>query len=780
MTLFRLLLRNLRYHWRGNLAVLLGVVVGTAVLTGALLVGDSLRGSLRDLTLRRLGWVDQALVGSRFFRDRLADDLPARHAAPAILLRASADKPGGTLNRVTVLGIDKRFGLTELPDSPDGVVLGGTLARDLEAEVGSRVTLRVQKAADVPREALLGQREAVTEALHLTVTAVLPEDALGSRFSLDPSPEPPRNAFVSLALLQEMLDQPGRANALLIGKPEKDLTSAFQSRLELTDWSLRLTTPKQRADDLFAHYDIDGNGVLKSSEWYKGMAPGRHPLARFATTYAWGILDVKPETQSLPRRELTRKEVEAYFNRAHGYLSLESRQLILEPAVVKAALAAAEKTDLIAAPTLVYLCKLKAAGKKVMVAGKEVDAVAGIVAALDPNQTSPLGPFLPPGRTSLADDEIVLADWTEEPTLLPLKDGTEITLVYKPPEHQPGKLPDRTARFRFAGTLPLRGAADDPDLTPPFPGITDKEDARQWKLPFEDKNDPLWKTDTVRQEYGDPLYWGQYRTTPKAYVTLAAGKKLWASRFGDLTSIRLASRDDPSSARDRFAAELLHNLDPVAGGFAFQKVKANALRASSGGTDFSGLFLGFSFFLIAAALLLVSLLFRLNLDRRAAEVGLLLAAGYRRSTVRWLLLGEGLVLSTVGAALGLLVALGYAALLLRLLAALWPGGVLESFLRPHYADSWLSLLIGYSASVLIAGLTIAWTLRGLGKIPASTLLAGRTSTESEITAPTRPRLSWWIAGSVVCGRGGAAAGVRERSATTRRKRAPSSPAGPCC
>ena len=47
MTFGRLLWRNLWFHWRGNLAVLLGVIVGAAVLTGALLVGDSLRGSRR-------------------------------------------------------------------------------------------------------------------------------------------------------------------------------------------------------------------------------------------------------------------------------------------------------------------------------------------------------------------------------------------------------------------------------------------------------------------------------------------------------------------------------------------------------------------------------------------------------------------------------------------------------------------------------------------------------------------------------------------------------------
>ena len=62
MTLKRLRLRNLLFHWRGNLAVFLGVVVGTAVLTGALLVGDSLRGSLRERTVQQLGWVEQALI----------------------------------------------------------------------------------------------------------------------------------------------------------------------------------------------------------------------------------------------------------------------------------------------------------------------------------------------------------------------------------------------------------------------------------------------------------------------------------------------------------------------------------------------------------------------------------------------------------------------------------------------------------------------------------------------------------------------------------------------
>src|SRR5260370_28503781 len=82
MTWRRLLWRNLLGHWRGNLAVLLGVAVGTAVLTGAFLVGDSLRGSLRDLTLRQLAWVDHVLISQHFIRQETCHHLQLERACP--------------------------------------------------------------------------------------------------------------------------------------------------------------------------------------------------------------------------------------------------------------------------------------------------------------------------------------------------------------------------------------------------------------------------------------------------------------------------------------------------------------------------------------------------------------------------------------------------------------------------------------------------------------------------------------------------------------------------
>src|SRR3954452_16396163 len=114
LTLPKLVTRNLAYHWRGNLAVLLGVAVGSAVLTGALLVGDSLRGSLRARVERQLGGIDAVLLLSRPVRADLADGLPG-NVAPVLLVPGSVQvvtaNPATApfLGRVIVLGVNDRF-----------------------------------------------------------------------------------------------------------------------------------------------------------------------------------------------------------------------------------------------------------------------------------------------------------------------------------------------------------------------------------------------------------------------------------------------------------------------------------------------------------------------------------------------------------------------------------------------------------------------------------------------------------------------------------------------
>ena len=77
-----LALRSLVFHWRSSLGVLAGAMLGALVLVGALLVGDSVRGSLLDAALARIGKVQHVLDGGgRHFRASLADASPAATAA---------------------------------------------------------------------------------------------------------------------------------------------------------------------------------------------------------------------------------------------------------------------------------------------------------------------------------------------------------------------------------------------------------------------------------------------------------------------------------------------------------------------------------------------------------------------------------------------------------------------------------------------------------------------------------------------------------------------------
>ena len=122
MNLRQIATRSLRHYWSTNLAIAFGVAAATAVLTGALIVGESMRSSLRELTLQRLGKIDEMLVSDGFFRTALADEISQLKTfqqhydqiEPAILF------PGGTVaneqtdtiryaGQVSVLGITDQF-----------------------------------------------------------------------------------------------------------------------------------------------------------------------------------------------------------------------------------------------------------------------------------------------------------------------------------------------------------------------------------------------------------------------------------------------------------------------------------------------------------------------------------------------------------------------------------------------------------------------------------------------------------------------------------------------
>ncbi len=678
--------RGLRHHWRGNLAVLFASAVGAAVLAGALFVGDSLRGSLRAKSERQLNGVTAAWTGNRLIR---VGSTAISDTVPALMLQGSLanDDDGTTLPRVTVVGLTEegfaKFGLKPPTERAVQAVLGDRVAARTGAKPGGKLRLSVQKFSNLPRSSILGKRDADDTAESFDVTVA---DIL-----------PESHAANDFNLL------PNPAPPLNVFVP----LEALQRRV--------LGDNPGRVNALFAFGPDAGavNAALERTldlpDWGLRLRTRRDP----------------PVGNKVPGRNL-------------AYVSLETDRLLLEPAVLDAADASAKELGLRTAHTTAYLAIDIAHGK--------IAIPYSIVAAVDPVAASPLGPFVPDGVASLADDEIVLADWPESP-LKDAKPGDAIHLKFFDPDVEGGERVV-VAEFKLKGVIPLAGAAADPALTPPFPGITDKLDIATWQPPF--------TFDRTRIRPGDvhDRFWKDYRTTPKAYINRAAGEKWFTSRFGNVTSLRIAPAAGETSEQTvaKLAPLLRVKLTPASGGIVVDDVRARFLAASKGGTDFGGLFLGFSLFLIVSALMLVGLMFRLNVERRAKEIGNYLAFGYTPRLVLRMLLIEGLLLASVGAVGGVLAAVGYSRLLLALIADLWPDPGAKSFLRPHATPT--SALLGFALTLLMTGLTVWLALRKLVRIAPPSLLRGQVET----VEPERPgRRKWGTILIVGCVVGAAAA-----------------------
>ena len=265
-------------HYRGiNTLVVAGVAIAVAVLAGALLVGASVRASLRDLALARLGQTDVVVSAPGFFRTALANDVSSPEIAavvPLIAIQAAVVHPpsGRTAARVQVFGIDDRFltfhqrAGTAPQDRNVWISLG--LATELGVGVDEEIVLRIAKPSDVPLGHLQGRRDETSERVRLTVRQIVPRAELGE-FSLLPSQGPALNVFVSRSRLQQDLEIGDRVNTLLVqmAPPLRDavadVRAALAPAVQLEDFGLRVrTTGDERVTILESR-----TGLLPDAIW---------------------------------------------------------------------------------------------------------------------------------------------------------------------------------------------------------------------------------------------------------------------------------------------------------------------------------------------------------------------------------------------------------------------------------------------------------------------------------------------------------------------------------
>ena len=656
---------SLWQYRRTHLAVAAGVAVATAVITGALLVGDSVRGSLRNLVLERLGKIDSVLVAEQPFSANLAGKvveqlrLDSDACVPLLLIPGSLSASSGEqteqATQLTILGVTDDFwmlGDGAIPElTGNEALITRAIADELHAKIGDEVILRVAVPSNIPADSTLGEKNDSTIARRLTIKAIANEGI--ARFGLQPSQLEPRNVFVPLTTLQRLLEIPGKANVLAASGVD-GTSQTVESRLEptLTDFGLQVT-----------EFKSGGNSYVQ-------LSAERLVLPAYVVALANGLF-------SEPGGQAPRPMSQA---------------------------------------AITYLANTINLGDKKV----PYSTVTGI------DSTKELGPLRGENGEPvvLADNEIALNDWTAE--RLSAKVGDTVTLKYYEPETMHGELIERTTEPLFVKLIvPLkdtrggRTAAADKHFTPELPGVTDERSISDWDLPF-----PL--VEAISR--ADEDYWDEYRTTPKAFVSLGLAERLWSTRWGTISALRWPVGEEITA--ESVTAKLTGKIDPSALGMKWVPLREQGLAAARGTTSFEGLFLGFSFFLMASGVMLIALLFRMGAENRTTEAGLLTAIGWNARRVRHLWLAEAAIVAIAGAILGAIIGVAYAGLMIQGLTTWWVAAIVTPFLRLHLTPT--SIVLGSAVGVGVSLITIRWSLRKFMKIAPRQLLAGDSSDPQEL------------------------------------------------
>lgn len=662
MTTSNLIKQNLKYFLRTNLAVVFGVAIAVSVLTGALLVGDSVRASLKNILLEKIGSTSFVVSSQNFFREDLTTDIQKDERfrqnfnliAPMIVIEGAIinEESGLRSAGVQIYGVDERFwdfhnrGNVQTPKDNE-VLLSEPLAEELKVRANEELQIRIEKPSDIPVESLQGRKDDLGANIRVNFRSSLSSQSLGE-FSLRPSQESVHAVFIPLKRLQKELKQDDKVNTILVSEK---------------------TQLKQNA-----HQTI--NDIVKEKA---------------------SLEDLGVRLRAFDEQKT---------------ISLETSSALINDYLHEKTKASSNKLNLKTTEIFSYLANSISAN------GKEVPY--SLVTAVDETtfrqlqssrQSAVSGQQKEERRTADGGQraEVLLNDWAAKE--LNAKTGDTVYLVYYLWQED-GRLVTKSAEFNLAGIIPIEGFAADKNLVPEYPGITEAKTMGDW--------DPPFPVDLSKIRKQDEDYWEKYRTTPKAFILLNDGQNLWQSRYGKLTSVRIESKDNDSI--NKFAEELKRSIEPTGLGLTVFPLKSQGLESAKGTTDFGEYFLYFSFFLVVSALLLASLFFRFGVEQRTREIGLLLSIGFSFSKIRRIFLAEGFLLSLAGSLLGTLGAILYGKLIMHGLQTWWVGAVgttkLELSINP------VTLLIGFASGILASLVCIFLTLRGLRKQSARSLLQG--------------------------------------------------------
>lgn len=271
--------RSIWYYRKQHLGILLATILATAVLTGALIVGDSVKYSLTKLVELRLGKAEYALITADRFvspsiSEKIGNEINA-HASSVLFLETIAISSENNIrkNKVQLLGIDSDFWSlnelsTQLPKRNE-VVISQNLARYLQVAVGDNLLLRIRNADVIPINTPFTDNTEPTVAVRVKIAGIASDSELG-RFSLRNDQKPPYNIFIDREYIAEKINLQNKVNVILVESENKIstdlLNSSFTRHFTIEDAGLQLNAKNGYSDLISERVFIDSELVSKLTD----------------------------------------------------------------------------------------------------------------------------------------------------------------------------------------------------------------------------------------------------------------------------------------------------------------------------------------------------------------------------------------------------------------------------------------------------------------------------------------------------------------------------------
>jgi putative ABC transport system permease protein len=608
----KLVSRSVLFYKKPVFYQLLIIGLLSAVITGSLLTGGSVRSSLRRSSYEHLGNTGILISsGFRYFDPALAVRL--RDSA-LINCTGLLELKGYSQNLATqkeefntrIYGVDSgffAFNNNPVTIRPGEAALNEKLATTLGLKTGDQIIIRYNTISDIPSDAPFAPEKDNGTSLVLKVGPILTAGETGN-FSLSISQIVPMNIFVNLSGLTRENDKPVYINRLLI--------------------DYRSDLPAEKVNEILKRY-------------------------------------LRPSDIGLKIAEV----------RKTGEYELRSSRIFIDKAL------SGEISKLLpsSAPLITYLANRFTAGS--------LSTPYSFVSALPSS--------LYPGIVS--GNDMIINSWLARD--LSVNPGDSLEMYWYSPDSL-NRLVEKSSRFRIRRVVDMEGIWGDSTLMPDFPGISGRSSCSDW-----DAGVPV-NLDKIRKK--DEEYWNRFRGTPKAFIGYDKGIEIWGNNFGPATAIRFPA----GLTENEINARLNGSLDPDKTGFIITGLRGESVRAANQGVDFSTLFLSLGFFLILAAIVLLSFAAGSYFDSKKAQINTFHALGFKTGWIERLLLTESAFVAFIGSGAGAFAGILFNKIIIHSLNTVWKGAVQTDTLSSSF--SFGPVLSGFLITLIISLTFIAYKI----------------------------------------------------------------------